>query len=130
MTPRKPTFGQLLYSINSGQGIPPDLRNSREFKPVEPAKPTEPEKVVAEEPGELNEGGVTRKHFRMVADLLKNIEDEGKRGEMAHHHAEIFSKQNPRFDRAKFFAASGVKEKSYARETSTIKLSPKTKSIT
>jgi hypothetical protein len=53
----------------------------------------------------------TRKHFRMVADLLKNIPDQGKRKEMAHQHAQIFSQQNPRFDHKKFMQAAGVSEK-------------------
>jgi hypothetical protein len=47
----------------------------------------------------------------MVADLLKNIPDAGKRKEMAHQHAQIFSQQNPRFDHKKFMQAAGVSEK-------------------
>jgi hypothetical protein len=68
------------------------------------------EKVDAEIVEELiNEA--SRKHFRMVADLLKNIPDAGKRKEMAHQHAQIFSQQNPRFDHQKFMQAAGVSTK-------------------
>lgn len=68
------------------------------------------EKVDAEIVEELiNEA--SRKHFRMVADLLKNIPDQGKRKEMAHQHAQIFSQQNPRFDHQKFMQAAGVSTK-------------------
>lgn len=56
------------------------------------------------------EGGPTRKHFQQTADLLKNIPDEAKRKELAQHHAGLYKAQNPRFDRAKFMAASGVNE--------------------
>lgn len=52
--------------------------------------------------------GATRKHFQQVASVLKEIPDEGKRRELAQHHADIFAKQNPLFDRRKFFVASGV----------------------
>lgn len=47
----------------------------------------------------------TRKHFRMVADLIKANPAPAKRNELAKHHAEIFAKQNPRFDREKFMKA-------------------------
>jgi hypothetical protein len=50
----------------------------------------------------------TRKHFQMVADLIKRHDSQDKRNELASHHSEIFSKQNPRFDKAKFFKASGA----------------------
>jgi len=56
------------------------------------------------------EEAVSRKDFQMVADLLKNIEDEAKRKELAHHHAEVFAKQNPRFDKARFMSAVGLNE--------------------
>jgi len=59
---------------------------------------------------ELDEGYPTRKHFRMVADLIKTNADPVKRSELASHHAAIFAAQNPRFDRKKFMDASGVKE--------------------
>jgi hypothetical protein len=56
---------------------------------------------------ELNEA-VTRKDFRMIADLLKAIPDIAKRTELAMHHADIFKEQNPRFKREMFLAAAGV----------------------
>jgi len=50
----------------------------------------------------------TRKDFRAVADLLKEIPDIAKRTELAMHHADIFKEQNPRFKREMFLAAAGV----------------------
>jgi hypothetical protein len=52
----------------------------------------------------------TRKDFRMVADLIKNIPDKEKRKELAHHHAGIFKQQNPRFKHDVFCKACGVDE--------------------
>lgn len=60
--------------------------------------------------GRKLEEAVSRKHFRDVANLLKEIPDEKKRKELAHHHAGIFAGQNPRFDKKKFLDAAGVKE--------------------
>jgi hypothetical protein len=61
---------------------------------------------------ELDESSIneaaSRKDFRMVADLIKNIPDEAKRKELAQHHADIFKQQNPRFSHDKFYAAAGV----------------------
>jgi uncharacterized Zn-binding protein involved in type VI secretion len=57
----------------------------------------------------INEAA-TRKDFRMVADLIKNIPDAEKRKELAHHHAEIFKKQNPRFKHDVFCKACGLDE--------------------
>jgi hypothetical protein len=51
----------------------------------------------------------TRKHFRMVADTVKQIPDEAKRQEQANIHAEVFKKMNPRFDPHRFHAACGTK---------------------
>ena len=58
----------------------------------------------------IDESGVTRKHFRQVADLLKEIPDMKKRKELAKHHADIFKKQNPRFSHEKFYNAVGVSD--------------------
>ena len=58
-------------------------------------------------PTELDEAA-SRKDFRMVANLLKNIPDDSKRAELAQHHADIFKQQNPRFNRDMFLSASGV----------------------
>ena len=46
----------------------------------------------------------------MVADLIKTHDSHDKRKELAQHHAEIFHRQNPRFDRAKFMKAANVQE--------------------
>ena len=51
---------------------------------------------------------MTRKHFQQVADVIKSHEDPMKRHELAHHHSEIFTKSNPRFDRNRFFAAANA----------------------
>lgn len=53
--------------------------------------------------------GPTRKDFQMVADLIKNAEP-AKKAELAQHHADVFAKQNPRFDKERFMAACGVEE--------------------
>ena len=53
--------------------------------------------------------GPTRKDFQMVADLIKNAEP-AKKAELAQHHADVFAKQNPRFDKERFMAACGVTE--------------------
>lgn len=55
---------------------------------------------------ELDES--TRKHFQQVADVIKAHPDAAKRKELAQHHSEIFAKQNPRFDKKKFHAASNA----------------------
>ncbi len=52
----------------------------------------------------------TRKHFRAAAETIKAIEDPEKRKEHASIHADIYAKQNPRFDRSKFMKAAGVNE--------------------
>jgi hypothetical protein len=46
----------------------------------------------------------------MVADLIKTHDNHDKRKELATHHAEIFHRQNPRFDRSKFMKAANVNE--------------------
>ena len=55
----------------------------------------------------------TRKDFRMVADLIKQIPDTNKRKELAHHHSDIFKQQNPRFKHDVFCKACGVDECDY-----------------
>lgn len=52
---------------------------------------------------------VSRKHFQQVADVIKAHPDQEKRNELAKHHAEIFKKQNPRFDHGRFYTAAGAK---------------------
>lgn len=50
----------------------------------------------------------SRKDFRQVADIIKQIPDLNKRKELADHHAEIFKQQNPRFSREKFMRYIGL----------------------
>ena len=66
------------------------------------------ERGISKEEVELDESYPTRKHFQQVADLIKEIPDEKKRSDLAHHHAAIFAEQNPRFDRNRFFKAANV----------------------
>lgn len=49
--------------------------------------------------------GVSRKHFQQTAEAIAAHPDAKKRTELANHHAEIFIKQNPRFDKRRFMAA-------------------------
>ncbi len=58
----------------------------------------------------IHEAAFTRRHFRQVADIIKSHPDAKKRHEMASHHAEVFAKSNPRFDKKRFFDAAGVKD--------------------
>jgi hypothetical protein len=67
-------------------------------------------KVLAKEEVEELEEASSRKDFQMVADLIKTHDDHDKRKMLAQHHAEIFHRQNPRFDRAKFMQAANVNE--------------------
>lgn len=64
---------------------------------------------VPKQEGEMNEA-VTRKHFQQVADIIKAHPDAKKRAELAAHHAEIFKKQNPRFDHERFFKAANAEK--------------------
>ncbi len=52
---------------------------------------------------------MTRKNFQMVAEIISKIQDLNERKAMAEHNAAIFARNNPRFDRSRFFAACGVK---------------------
>jgi hypothetical protein len=68
------------------------------------------DKLTKEEVEQVDESSLHRQHFQMVADLIRGHESAEKRKELAHHHAELFKKANPRFDHAKFMKASGVNE--------------------
>lgn len=57
---------------------------------------------------ETNES--TRKHFKQVADVISQHPHPAKRKELAKHHADIFAKQNARFDKKKFFAAAKAED--------------------
>ena len=61
----------------------------------------------------------TRKDFRQVADLIKQIPDKEKRKELAHHHSGIFQKQNPRFKHDMFCKACGIDESDMTLEAVT-----------
>ena len=64
-------------------------------------------KATQKEDVELDEA-VSRKHFQQVADVIKSHPDQEKRNELAKHHADIFKKQNPRFDHGRFYSAAGA----------------------
>jgi hypothetical protein len=80
---------------------------------MDPNKPAYISKDMKMKEDEIYEGP-TRKDFQMVADLLKNIEDETKKVELANHHADMFAKQNSRFDKARFLSAVGLNEEQVA----------------
>jgi len=53
---------------------------------------------------------VARKDFKLVADLIKRHSDAGARHHMAKHHADVFAKMDPKFNRGMFFTAANAKE--------------------
>jgi hypothetical protein len=84
-------------------------------------KPSRPGDVTGKsftEEVQINESSLHRQHFQMVADLIRGHESAEKRKELAHHHAELFKKANPRFDHAKFMKAAGVNEEVQIDEVS------------
>ena len=76
---------------------------------MDPNKPAYISKDMKMKEDEIYEGP-TRKDFQMVADLLKANPDQAKKKELANHHADMFAKQNPRFDKARFLKAAGIEE--------------------
>jgi hypothetical protein len=52
---------------------------------------------------------MTRKHFRMIAEIISKIENPEERKAMAEKNAIACKKSNPRFDRTKFLEACNVK---------------------
>jgi len=46
--------------------------------------------------------GVTRKHFQQTAEAIAANPDENERTKLINHHAQLFSRQNPRFDVNRF----------------------------
>jgi hypothetical protein len=56
---------------------------------------------------------VTRKDYQLIADLLKSANDEGNYNQalnpLINWFADELATTNPRFDRAKFLTACGVK---------------------
>jgi hypothetical protein len=55
------------------------------------------------------EESTTRKHFQAAAGAIKAISDPKERQKMADFQAQIFSKDNPRFDHVRFHNAAGTK---------------------
>jgi hypothetical protein len=51
---------------------------------------------------------MTRKHFKALAETLLKISDLTTRKTVANEAAEMFQKENPRFNKAKFMAACGL----------------------
>jgi hypothetical protein len=51
---------------------------------------------------------MTRKHFRLIAAIIAKIENISERKAMAELNAVTCARSNPRFNRAKFFAACNV----------------------
>ena len=64
-------------------------------------------KGIEKNEGEIDET-MTRQHFQLFADTVKQIEDTKKREETARLLADVFAKSNPRFDLDKFMSAAGV----------------------
>ena len=115
------TFAKKLLEVAKAD-IPAYLRKQKGEKPLTMADVKEPRKDSISAPKNLAkarnewkeevelEEAVSRKDFQMVADLIKTHDNHDKRKELATHHAEIFHRQNPRFDRAKFMKAANVNE--------------------
>tara|TARA_R100000458_G_C8068630_1_gene108430 strand:+ start:260 stop:472 length:213 start_codon:yes stop_codon:yes gene_type:complete len=51
------------------------------------------------------EKGMTRKHFKMIADVVKNIDDPNVRHAVAMDFAQRLKAENPRFDISRFVGA-------------------------
>jgi hypothetical protein len=51
----------------------------------------------------------TRKHFIAAANAVSKINCLTDRRKTAEHHAQIFAQDNPRFDKARFMLACGVR---------------------
>lgn len=94
------------YAIGMAQamkstGDTPPLKKSTITKAHDIAKSIEKNE------GEIDET-MTRQHFQLFADTVKQIEDPKKRAETAALLADVFAKSNPRFDLDKFYSAAGV----------------------
>jgi len=50
----------------------------------------------------------TRKHFTAMAKILSTLQDYKHRRHLAVMNAENFAKDNPRFDKNRFFRACGL----------------------
>lgn len=61
----------------------------------------------------------TRKHFVAVADMLKSISNHKERAAVGQKHIDMFKKDNPRFDEAKFKKAAGIDDEALKNESVT-----------
>ena len=51
---------------------------------------------------------MSRKHFELLAQRIRNIADSQSRRQAAEAVSEVCAMTNPRFDQARFLAACGV----------------------
>jgi hypothetical protein len=98
--PKNTDIADKSYLKNMGKKptVKSDLKNFKNFL------------TGKKETNESLDEAASRKDFQMVADLIKTHDNHDKRKELATHHAEIFHRQNPRFDRSKFMKAANVNE--------------------
>ena len=50
---------------------------------------------------------MSRKHFQLIADVVKNISDKNERERTAQEFVGRLQAENPRFDTARFLKACG-----------------------
>ena len=112
-------FADKLLETVRKSDVPAYLRKAKGDTPLTMADAKGPKKDTISAPENLAkakneevalEEAVSRKDFQMAADLIKTHDDHEKRKMLAQHHAEVFHRQNPRFDRAKFMKAANVTE--------------------
>jgi hypothetical protein len=110
--PHKSVDAEHVNEAVEYKGIGTDVVDKKKKLNPQPNFTTDKKQVkdFKEEAEQIDESSLHRKHFQMVADLIRGHESAEKRKELAHHHAELFKKENPRFDHAKFMKAAGVNE--------------------
>jgi hypothetical protein len=110
--PHKSCYADHVNEAVEYKGIGTDVVDKKKKLNPQPNFTTDKKQVkdFKEEVEQVDESSLHRKHFQMVADLIRGHESAEKRKELAHHHAELFKKENPRFDHAKFMKAAGVNE--------------------
>jgi hypothetical protein len=52
---------------------------------------------------------MTKKHFKLIAEILSEIKDPKEKRELAEHNAKVLASKYPRFDKEKFLTACGCK---------------------
>jgi hypothetical protein len=67
------------------------------------------------------EEAFSRKHFEATAELLRSISDHGMRMNMGQKHIDMFKKDNPRFDEAKFKKAAEMHDVAPKNESVNLK---------